>query len=128
MEQLLRVPFSLQHRDRLILTALRGPIELIHLDQVAAWQWSHTSEPKRFARRRLNKLVNAKQLDVQLVRAELLEVTRPLFRWNPGDPRPDFDAISWAASRRWAGEKDMTVYVASEKAREFFGTGGEPRA
>ncbi len=76
------------------------------------------------ARNRLNQLTKGRFLCRLRVRAsETPPITAPLFSWEPGDPRPDFGAIAWAAQERWKDrpEKDTTVWLASQKTLAFFG-------
>ena len=60
--------------------------------------------------------------------SDVAPIVAPLFAWRPGDPEPDYGAISYQARVRWDGNpvRRTTVYAASTKLLDLFGLPKRP--
>lgn len=89
----------LTDRDREILGTLREKVRLLSLGQIAATWWDGERAP---AERRLRRLASGGWILGERVLARpVLRLDKPLFRWEPGAPPPDFGGLSWLAQSRW---------------------------
>jgi len=84
---------------------------------------------KTTMRRRMKRLADGKWLcPLTVWCSNVAPITAPLFKWELGDPEPDFGAISYQARIRWDNNpvRKTTVYVASNKTLALFGLPGRP--
>ncbi len=85
-------------RKRLLLWALANSIRLITPRQLARWWGVSTSN----ARRDLRRLASAGFTQEITIRARRLPAfNKPLYRWYPGSPEPDFGKLSYQAKARF---------------------------
>ena len=62
---------------------------------------------------------------IQVLVEPLLALAAPVFRWQPGAPAPDCDAIGYALQSRWTKPpRRTTVYVATRKSVSQYGGKG----
>ena len=114
-------------RDSEILSALAFKVRLLSLEQIAGAWWADSTDPPRFARRRLGPLARAGLLEEREVLAHpLLELEGPEFTWAPGEPGPDYDAVSYRLKSRWTQRLQRTqVFIATRRTiAELGGAGG----
>lgn len=114
-------------RDSELLNALAFKVRLLSLEQIASAWWGDSSDPRRFARRRLGPLARAGLLEERAVLAHpLLELEAPQFRWTSGEPGPDVHALSHRLQSRWTEKPRRTqVFVATRQTiAELGGAGG----
>lgn len=115
-------------RDSDILNALAFRVRMLSLGQIAGAWWGDSSDPPRFAGRRLGPLVDAGLLQEREVLAHpLLELKAPEFAWTPGEPGPDVDAVSYRLKSRWTERRTRTrVFLATKRTlAELGGAGGK---
>ena len=115
-------------RDSGILNALAFKVRMLSLEQIGRGWWGESSDPRRFARRRLGPLVGAGLLDEREVLAHpLLELEAPQFTWSPGGPGPDCEAVSYRLKSRWTEKPRRTpVFIATKRTlAELGGAGGK---
>lgn len=115
-------------RDSDILNALAFRVRMLSLGQIAGAWWGDSSDPPRFAGRRLGPLVDAGLLQEREVLAHpLLELNAPEFAWTPGEPGPDVDAVSYRLKSRWTERRTRTrVFLATKRTlAELGGAGGK---
>lgn len=101
---------------------------MLSLEQIASAWWGESSNPRRFARRRLAPLVQAGLLDEREVLAHpLLDLAAPVFAWSPGEAAPDVEAISYRLKSRWtAAPRRTPVFIATKRTlAELGGAGGK---
>lgn len=122
---------QLQDRDLNLVRALALDVRLATPDQIRrGWGWPDSDSGLRNCRERLKKLVEAGLLRAASVPCTpLLDLTQPVLEWNPGDPTPDFDAVSHALQSRWGDreEKPTRVYMATPKGASTYGGRGRSR-
>jgi len=110
-------------RDDDILRTLALRLRLLSLEQVAALWWEPTARGLVGARRRLSLLVEAgllKRLRLQV--RPLPPLDGPTVVWRPGEPEPNFDAVSWCLQSRWKdAARATTVYIATKHGANQFG-------
>lgn len=113
---------TLTARDEDLIQALTGRFRLITVPLVACL-WSSS---EAYVRRRLSQLDAAGLLTATRVLAHpLLDLSEPVARWRPGDPEPDFGAVSYRLKARWTlGPKRTTVYLPTRRAVHLFGGAG----
>ena len=115
-------------RDSELLDALAFRVRMLSLEQIAGAWWGGSSDPRRFARRRLGPLSRAGLLEEREVLARpLLDLSAPEFAWSPGDPGPDVEAISYRLKSRWTEKARRTpVFIATKRTlAELGGAGGK---
>jgi len=115
-------------RDSEILSALAFKVRMLSLEQIAGAWWGDSSDPRRFARRRLSPLARAGLLEEREVLAHpLLELKGPVFTWSPGGPGPDCEAVSYRLKSRWTRQPQRTpVFIATKQTlAELGGSGGK---
>lgn len=115
-------------RDSELLHALAFKVRMLSLDQIASAWWRESSDPRRFARRRLGPLCQAGLLEEREVLAHpLLELRAPVFTWTPGATAPDPEAISYELKTRWTQPPRRTpVFIATKRTlAELGGAGGK---
>ena len=115
-------------RDSDILNALAFKVRMLSLGQLAEGWWGESSDPRRYARRRLAPLVAAGYLDEREVLAHpLLELHAPEFTWTPDQPGPDAEAVSYRLKSRWRDKPRRTrVFLATKRTlAELGGAGGK---
>jgi len=120
------MPMLRTTRDEQILEALVLKVRLLSLELVFRTWWTEGNSPAIHAYRRLTQLVNEGLLEqTKLLTEPLLDLTAPVFVWQPGQPAPDFQAVSYALQSRWTEPpRRTTVYVATTKAiNQYGGTG-----
>lgn len=110
-------------REREILDALLWKIRLLTLGQAARGWWTDAESGRRHARKRLGLLTDAGLLlRVQAPVRPVTPLIEPLVRWRPGEPPPNFHALSWRCQKRWTEPPRTTlVYCASPKAIRLLG-------
>lgn len=114
---------------REILVALTHAIRLLTLPQAHRAWWAHTTP--QAARAKLRMLVAAELLVERrfLIHPEL-PLLEPVLRWKPGQPTPEFGAVSYRLRKRWTQSVAPTVcYLATKKAARLYGgfSGGSRR-
>ena len=115
-------------RDSEILNALAFKVRMLSLGQIGDAWWGESSDPRRFARRRLGPLSRAGLLEEREVLAHpLLDLAEPEFTWTPGLPGPDFEAVSYRLKSRWTEKPRRTrVFIATKRTlAELGGAGGK---
>ena len=106
-----------------LLRCLTHHVRVLTVDQVARTWWPHTQRPKNNARKRLQELESQGlvRLANVLARPEI-ELAKPVFQWNPGDPDPDFGPIAYRLKTRWSGPLVPTeVVIATRDAKLRYG-------
>ena len=118
-------------RDIDIVRALCVKVRLFTVEQIAVARWHASIRSSVHATRRLSKLVSANLLERYRINVHpLLDISRPLFSWNPGSEAPDALRVSDQAQARWTEPGTPTiVYLASPLAANLFASyaGGLPR-
>ncbi|MBX3394332.1 MAG: hypothetical protein KF841_03090 [Phycisphaerae bacterium] len=118
-------------RDNQIIEALACCVRLFSLQQLAESWWRESAEPTVPARRRLSQLVSARWLSESHVHAgPLLNLSRPMQTWAPGELAPDCERIARALAQRWASSEPperLTVFVATKIAHREFGGPPKPK-
>lgn len=114
---------QLTDRDMQIIRALTVKVRLLSFTQIRDSFWPTGDSGKLNARRRLAELVERGLLEKTKVIAEpLLDLTRPVIAWRPGQEKPDAAIISSHLNSRWQNEPvEMTVYLPARKAIALFG-------
>lgn len=115
-------------RDRAILECVSFKVRMLSLEQVARTWWGETSEPRRFAGRRMGELVAAGLLVRQQVLARpILPLLEPVVTWRPDTAGPDVGAAAYRLQSRWTKAPETTaVYLASPKTLgQLGGAGGK---
>lgn len=114
------------NRDQDILRSLTFCVRFLSLEQLARVWWGSAAEPKRAARRRLERLEQARLLERRSVLARpLLELEGPVFAWEPGAGDPDPEVVSHQLKSRWTeAPRATTVYLATRKTLNQFGGAG----
>ena len=104
----------LHRRDLLLLEALALRIRLVGQRQAAESFWAgHLAN----ARRRLTQLVQTGFLIRAIVNAQPLpELLAPVLRWQPGQPDPDAQQVSFQLQSRWRYRalRPTVVFFATE--------------
>jgi len=110
-------------RDLDIVETLTRRVSLLTLDQIARIWWP-TAGSARVVRRRLRRIAAG-----GLVACHLLNVCRlprlagPLLSWIPGQPDPDYQAVSHRARCRWTlPASPELILVATPLAANLFGS------
>lgn len=111
----------LHRRDLLLLEALALRIRLVGQRQAAEAFWAgHLAN----ARRRLTQLVQTGFLIRAIVNAQPLpELLTPVLRWQPGQPDPDAQQVSFQLKSRWRYRalRPTVVFFATETTIAQFG-------
>jgi hypothetical protein len=114
-------------RDSELLSTLAFKVRMLSLEQIAGAWWGGSSDPRRFARRRLGPLARAGLLEEREVLAHpLLPLEAPVFAWSPDEPGPDVEAVSYRLKSRWTEKPRRTsVFTATRRTiAELGGAGG----
>jgi hypothetical protein len=115
---------QLTERDSALVRALTSKIRLLTFGQIAANFWPAGESGKLNARRRLAELESRELIEkTRVVFHPLLEMTRPVVAWKPGDRKPDTAAVSTRLITRWPDElTEATAFIAGRKAISLFGS------
>lgn len=123
--------FALTARDREILETLTLRIRVLSVAQIGRVWWRDSASPVSIVRRRLKQLQEAGYVEpLNLMAHPELPLTEPIVNWRPGDPAPDFGAVSWRLRSRWTQPLvNTTCAIATRSAGQFFGGygGRKPR-
>jgi hypothetical protein len=109
-------------RDEDLLRGLTGRFRLITPVLVSRlWETSAAS-----AGRRLMRLCSARLLlRTRVLVHPILDLQSPVVTWSPGQPQPDFGAVSYALKARWTSSAcPSTVYFAALRTVHLFGGAG----
>ena len=112
---------QLQPRDKLVLRLLVEKVSRVTPDLLAFW---FGGRDESTLRKRCTLLRDAGFVEFQTVPLKVLpEISGPLLRWKPGQERPHFGKLSWAARRRWKNipARRRLTLVATDLSRSFFG-------
>jgi len=90
---------SLGERDRTVLDALTHRVRVLTLEQTASLGWEGSASRARERLRALEAAGWLRALD--LLAHPLIELGNPALVWEPGDPVPDFDKLSYRLTSRW---------------------------
>ena len=103
--------------EDVIFQALVWKVPVLSLEQIAGAWWGETKEPVRNAARRLGQLVAAGHLlEDRLPAKPICFPLEPVSTWNPGEPPPDFEAVSYRLVSRWKRpHRETVVYTASRR-------------
>ena len=110
-------------RDLDIVETLVCKVRMLTVKQTAHLWWSCCRAKNEYALRRLKKLRKAGLLacyDVNL--HPPLELTQPLWIWQPGWPVPDFEQLAYEGQTRWTKpSRSKPIYIATPKAIYLYG-------
>jgi len=115
----------LQTRDFKILM----PLVMQYRITTAAAESARLGVSETTMRKRLAKLAAAGfVVRLTALMSQHPAISKPIFKWAPGDPEPDCGAIAWAAQRRWKDKpaKETTIYTASKKLLTYYGIRPRP--
>ena len=114
--------------DSIILETLARRVRLATTEQLTAVVQilADKNVTERQVRNRLRRLKQSQDITQRRVALKVFEVVDPLFRWRPGDPFTEADAIAWSAARRIAGTSPRvcTLYRVTQKGARLHGAGG----
>ena len=104
-----------------LLEALLFKVHLLTLEQIAAG-WLHGANVRE-VRRALAPLASRHLVSTARVLAHpLLPLAKPVLRWTPADPEPDFSGVSNTLQTRWTElPKPFSIVVATPKAANQLG-------
>lgn len=110
-------------RDKIILRTLAKKVRLMTADQVAQAWWRPSTASSVLAMRRLRALKAQRLVDTVTVPAHpMIDLAAPILTWQPGQPDPDYYAISYRLTSRWPGQYVPTsIYFATDRAVRMFG-------
>lgn len=112
---------TLRQRDLVVLEALALRVRVLGQRQAAdAFWFGHVAN----TRRRLQQLVDEGLLDRSIVPAQPLpEIIQPIVRWQPGQPTPDANHVSFQLQSRWRFRslRPTVIYFPTEKTILQFG-------
>jgi hypothetical protein len=117
-------PLLLTPRRREILTVLTQKVRYLSTEQLGEHWWSPGPTGQRAARREVAGLVAAGYVErYQLLARPLASLEDgPVFEWAPGDPAPDYNAVSYGLQARWkASLRAVTVVLATPHAAAELG-------
>lgn len=118
---------NITNRDRAILDALVHRVRVLSVDQVARTWFGSTSDPDRFAIRRLVILASTGLVErFHLLARPELTFERPLAYWAPGRDAPGFSPLATRLAARWREPVQRIPAVVATKAAgtRLGGTGG----
>lgn len=109
-------------RDLDIVETLALRVRILSLEQIAAGWWSPSNRQRASAQRRLVHLLRGGLLEQYVLPAHpLLTLEKPLFRWEPDDAPPAYEAVAWQLQRRWTEpSQPTTALTASKLAANLF--------
>ncbi len=114
---------SLRERDRVLLELLARFTRVLSVGQV-----KEIAGSERAARRWLARLERESLVERYQVVARPLAPPRCIFRFNPGDPEPDFRKLSQALCDRHRGHgRTVSVARLSATGARLFGLRKQPR-
>ena len=104
-------------RDLDIIETLTRRLRLLAIEQIARIWWPRAGS-RRVIRRRLRVLADANLIHRTIANVHpLLDVSRPLAQWSPGDDEPDFWKVSQDAKNRWqSASRPHEVFFATKLA------------
>lgn len=113
----------LTRRDSDILQALTHRVRLLSLEQIARTWWRDTKHSEGNAAKRLKELEEEDLLRRHVLHAHPeLPLPCPLFAWTPGQPRPDYGALSYRCMSRWTEPfRPTPAFLATRRAANHFG-------
>lgn len=114
---------QLTERDRSILRTLVKKVRMMTVAQIAQGWWPQAESSAILAARRLRSLKAHRLVDrVTLPAHPMLDLRVPILTWEPGQPDPDYYAVSYRLTSRWPSEYIPTpVYFAAEPGARMFG-------
>lgn len=112
-------------RDQDLLETLALRVRVLSIEQVARHWWPDAADPVRLARRRLRTLESGDYVRKHTFLAHpILEMPAPVFTWQPGQPPPNPDAISYGLTSRWtAPSRRVSVIAATQRTKGIIGGG-----
>jgi hypothetical protein len=122
-----RTTIELTARDSEIGSVVSLKIPAIEVCLAARTWWDDTPSGRECAAERLGLLARAGYLVLLKLRVRPeLSLESPIWSWQPGDPTPPFQTISYRARSRWDEPlRWVTAFAASERSgRMLAGRGG----
>ena len=118
---------ELTTRDQEILDTLARRVRLLTLDQVQREWWPEQADGRRSALRRLEQLAGADYLSLHDGSSHPeIGLPHPAIDWKPGDPSPNFAAVSYRLQSRWKRQPPALTRYAAATTRTVNRFGGWP--
>ena len=89
--------------DEQILHALTHCVRMFTIEQLATTWWQHLKQPQQAARRWATKFQRRRDILIEPTHAvtKFPAIKKAVICWDPGNPDPDFKAISEHLQERW---------------------------
>lgn len=116
-------------RDEEILDTLTRRVRVLGLSQVAETWWNDSARKFDEAKGRLKQLERRGLVQfLNLLARPVPVLSSPLCVWKPGDPEPEFGAVSYRLRSRWIHPVRSVpgVMATAEAGIRFAGKGGRP--
>lgn len=116
-------------RDEAILDTLTRRVRVLGLCQVAETWWTNSARKSEEARSRLKQLEERGLVQfLNLLARPVPVLSLPLCIWKPGDPKPEFGAVSYRLRSRWTlpVRSVSGVMATAQAGNRFAGKGGRP--
>jgi len=116
-------PMRFTERDKNIVRALVKKVRMMTAGQIAQAWWPQAEASAVLAARRLRLLKTHRLINrVTLPAHPMLDLAAPVITWRPGQPDPDYYAVSYQLTSRWPSEYVPTdIYVAADSGARMFG-------
>lgn len=118
-----REAFAFTRRDAEILDMLTLRVRAASRHQIADTWWTTSESGMRTTARRLDRLISRGLLAT--FRSTVIRLPKlygPLVTWKPGQPMPEFGALSYQLMVRWtASTHSSAIYIATRKAAQIYG-------